>query len=240
MNGLVMYLPHGYEGQGPDHSSARIERFLSICGHLNIQVVNASTPANFFHLLRRQVHRKIRKPLVIFTPKSLLRLPQCISPIDDFTKGGFQEVIDDSTIDPSKVTKVVFCSGKVYYDIAKKREELNPDYIAIIRIEQLYPFPLLQLTEVLKRYPKAEMFEWAQEEPVNMGPWNFVFQNFKGITLHCVARPPSGSTATGSLNTTKFNKNLIAEKALGLCKCEHEFGSCKLECTETDFLTSTK
>ena len=240
MNGLVMYLPHGYEGQGPEHSSARIERYLSICGHLNIQVVNPTTPANFFHLIRRQLHRKIRKPLVIFTPKSLLRHPQCISPLDDFIYERFQEVIDDPLTDPATTTKLVFCSGKLFYDILQKREEIGNDGIAIIRIEQLYPFPISQLSSILKRYPNAHRFEWAQEEPANMGPWNFANQSFKGVNLHCVARPPSGSTATGSSRLHKIQQNLIAEKALDLCKCEHEYGSCKLECAETDLFTSIR
>jgi len=240
MNGLVMYLPHGYEGQGPEHSSARIERFLSICGHLNIQIVNCTTPANLFHVLRRQLHRNIWKPLMIFTPKSLLRHPLCISPLDDFIKGRFQEVIDDPDANPETTNKLVFCSGKIYYDILRKRNELNHDDIALIRVEQLYPFPGTQLNGILKRYTKANQFEWVQEEPANMGPWNFVNQNFKGVSLHCVARPLSGSTATGSSKLHKIQQNLLTEKALGICICEHANGSCKLECAETELLTSLR
>ena len=134
MNGLVLLLPHGYEGQGPEHSSARLERFLAISGHTNIQVVNCTTPANFFHVLRRQMHRPFRKPLVIFTPKSLLRHPRCISPLSEFTNGGFREVIDDPSVDPKKIRKVVFCCGKLYYDLLEAKEKLQQQEVALIRI----------------------------------------------------------------------------------------------------------
>jgi len=231
MNPLVLCLPHGYEGQGPEHSSARIERFLSICGHFNIQVVNPTTPANLFHLLRRQLHRQIRKPLVIFTPKSLLRHPRCVSPIDDLASGWFREVIDDNAADPSNVRKLVFCSGKIYYDILQKREETGKDDIALIRIEQLYPFPEEQLQELLDKYTNAKYFEWVQEEPANMGGWNFIQEQFKGISLSRVSRPTSGSTATGSSQLHKIQQNLLAEKAVGMCTCEHAYGSCRLECS---------
>ncbi len=230
MNNLVLYLPHGYEGQGPEHSSGRIERFLSICGHLNIQVANLTTPANLFHALRRQLHRDIRKPLIIFTPKSLLRHPQCISSLDDLASGGFEEVIDDDSADPKKITKLVFCSGKIYYDILKKREETEKNDVALIRIEQFYPFPHHQLREILNRYPMAAAFDWVQEEPSNMGAWNFIQGIWDDATLNVVARPSSGSTATGSSQLHKIQQNLLAEKALGMCTCEHAHGSCKLEC----------
>ncbi|MBE0647632.1 MAG: 2-oxoglutarate dehydrogenase E1 component [Bacteroidales bacterium] len=230
MNNLVLYLPHGYEGQGPEHSSGRIERFLSICGHLNIQVVNLTTPANLFHALRRQMHRDIRKPLIVFTPKSLLRHPRCVSTIEDLASGGFREVIDDSGVDPKKVTKLVFCSGKIYYDILQKREEIGKEDIALIRIEQIYPFPYEQIREILHRYPMASQYEWVQEEPANMGSWNFIRDIFSDVTLNYVARPPSGTTATGSSQLHKIQQTLLAEKALGMCTCEHTFGSCKLEC----------
>jgi len=230
MNNLVLYLPHGYEGQGPEHSSARIERFLSICGHLNIQVVNITTPANLFHALRRQLHRDIRKPLIVFTPKSLLRHPRCISSLGEMTSGGFKEVIDDSAADPKKITKLVFCSGKVYYDILQKREENEKYDVALIRIEQIYPFPHEQILEILNRYPMAAIYEWVQEEPSNMGAWNFIRNIFSDANLNVVARPSSGSTATGSSQLHKIQQNLLAEKALGMCTCEHAHGSCKLEC----------
>jgi len=232
MNGLVMYLPHGYEGQGPEHSSARLERFLSLCGHLNWQIVNCTTPANLFHVLRRQIKRSFRKPLVIFTPKSLLRHPLCVSAIRDFTSSGFREVIDDAAADPQLVTKLVFCSGKLYYDILEKREQLNIRNVALIRIEQLYPLPEQQIREVVSRYPGARHYEWAQEEPSNMGALKYMMQNFPGIKINFVARPPSGSPATGSSQLHKIQQNLITDKALGKCTCEHSYGSCRLHCAD--------
>ena len=141
MNSLVMLLPHGYEGQGPEHSSARMERFLQQCADNNIQIANCTTPANFFHLLRRQVHRDFRKPLIVFTPKSLLRHPECISPVAALSKGAFQEVIDDDSANPSEITRINFCSGKVYYDLIAERRKRAHKNIAFVRIEQLYPFP---------------------------------------------------------------------------------------------------
>jgi 2-oxoglutarate dehydrogenase E1 component len=214
-----MYLPHGYEGQGPEHSSARLERFLSICGHHNIQVVNCTTPANFFHVLRRQVHRPFRKPLVIFTPKSLLRHPRCVSSLDDFASGGFHEVIDDPTADPSKIKRIVFCSGKVYYDILEEKEKVGKDDFALIRIEQLYPLPLKQLKGILQKYSGAHHYEWIQE-----------VRNFH---LHHTARPPSGSPATGSSKLHKIQQALIVQKAMGKCTCEEANGSCRLHCAES-------
>jgi len=232
MNGLVLYLPHGYEGQGPEHSSARLERFLTLSGHYNWQITNCTTPANFFHLLRRQLKRGFRKPLVVFTPKSLLRHPRCVSTINDFTGGGFREVIADPTADAAKVTKLAFCSGKVYYDIIEKREQLGVDNVAVIRLEQLYPLPVKQLAEVISAYPKAIHFEWVQEEPANMGALNYILNNFPDLKLTFVARPPSGSPATGSSQLHKVQQNLLVEKALGRCTCEHAYGSCRLHCAE--------
>ncbi len=241
MNGTVLLLPHGYEGQGPEHSSARIERFLSLCGHHNMQIVNCTTPANFFHVLRRQLYWTFRKPLVVFTPKSLLRHPRCVSPIEEFTNGGFREVIDDASADPVKVKRVVICSGKVYYDILEEKEKQQRDDVAIIRLEQLYPLPVKQLQEVFARYPLALHFEWVQEEPVNMGPWQFILQNLVfespavAPVLHHTARPASGSPATGSSRLHKIQQKLIVEKALGRCTCEHANGSCRLHCAEHEF-----
>jgi len=238
MNGLVMYLPHGYEGQGPEHSSARLERFLSICGHNNIQVVNCTTPANFFHVLRRQLYRPFRKPLIIFTPKSLLRHPKCVSPLSDFSSGGFIEVMDDPAADPSKIKRIVFCSGKVYYDILEEKEKAAKEDFALIRLEQLYPLPLKQLKNILLKYPYADRWEWIQEEPANMGAWKFINQNFivteiKGFQLFHTARPPSGSPATGSSKLHKIQQSLIVQKAMGKCTCEAANGSCKLHCAES-------
>jgi 2-oxoglutarate dehydrogenase E1 component len=232
MNGMVLYLPHGYEGQGPEHSSARLERFLTLSGHYNWQIVNCTSPANLFHVLRRQLHRDFRKPLVIFTPKSLLRHPRCVSAITEFTHGGFREVIDDTSADPEKITKLVFCSGKIYYDILTRLEESGTDHVALIRIEQLYPFPAKQISHIIKRYPSALHFEWVQEEPANMGALNYILQNLTGVKLNYVARPPSGSPATGSSQLHKIQQNLLVDKALGRCRCESAYGSCKLHCAE--------
>ena len=202
-NGLVMLLPHGYEGQGPEHSSARIERFLQLCAEDNIQVVNATTAAQYFHVLRRQLHRDIRKPLVIFTPKAPLRMKESRSRIEDFTDGSFQEVLDDHTVtDRSSVSRVVLCSGKVAWDAMAERTKRNAP-VAVIRVEQLYPFPLAQINEMLTRYPNAKEIVWLQEEPENMGPWHFVEHRIwrvkeRGYDLRHVARVESGSPATGS------------------------------------------
>jgi 2-oxoglutarate dehydrogenase E1 component len=234
MNGLVMFLPHGYEGQGPEHSSARMERFLSICGHLNIQVVNCTTPANLFHVLRRQVYRPFRKPLVIFTPKSLLRHPRCVSPVSAFTTGGFHEVIDDDTADPGKIIKVVFCSGKIYYDLIAGKEQMKKDDVAIVRLEQIYPLPLTQLRKVIERYPKTKSWNWIQEEPANMGAWTFISHYFHEVPLYLTSRPASGSPATGSMKLHKIQQDLIVQKALDRCTCESSGRSCQLHCAETE------
>ena len=234
MNGLVLLLPHGYEGQGPEHSSARLERFLAISGHTNIQVVNCTTPANFFHVLRRQMHRPFRKPLVIFTPKSLLRHPRCISPLSEFTNGGFREVIDDTSADPKKIRKVVFCCGKLYYDLLEAKEKLQQQEVALIRIEQLYPLPVVQLREVIKRYSKAAIWHWIQEEPANMGACDFLLRNFKEVPLKFTTRPPSGSPATGSLRLHKIQQQLLVDKAMGKCSCEVANESCRLHCSEKE------
>ena len=174
------------EGQGPEHSSARIERFLQLCAENNIQVCNCTTPAQYFHLLRRQMYggkdrRGIRKPLVVFTPKFLLRYPKAASRLEELTSGTFQEVIGDSQFLGNGVRRILFCSGKVYYDLVNKREELGRNDIAIIRIEQLYPFPLQRLTDILRRYSDAAEMFWVQEEPENMGAWYFVEEQMQSI-----------------------------------------------------------
>jgi len=202
-SGLVMLLPHGYEGQGPEHSSARIERFLTMCAEDNIQVVNATTPAQYFHLLRRQVRREIRKPLVVFTPKSLLRAKQARSSVEELTRGSFEEVLDDATVtDPPAVTRIIFCSGKVAYDAIARRDEVDAP-VAIVRVEQLYPFPREQLIDILRRYEQAREVVWLQEEPENMGPWRFMYDRSHeienaGYKVRPVCRVESGSPATGS------------------------------------------
>ncbi len=198
MNGLVMLLPHGYEGQGAEHSSARIERFLNLCGELNMQVVNCSTPANFFHVIRRQMHRPFRKPLVVLTPKSLLRHPRCVSNFNELSVGGFKEVIDDITAVPERVTRVVLCSGKVYYELLEQKEKDQVNDIALVRIEQLYPFPAGQLNTLKLKYKNASEWIWLQEEPANMGAWSYLLRKSKDIPLILISRPESASTATGS------------------------------------------
>jgi len=202
-NGLVLLLPHGFEGQGPEHSSARIERFLQSCAEDNIQVVNATTAAQYFHVLRRQMHRDIRKPLVIFTPKQPLRMKESRSVIADVTTGSFQEVLDDPFVtDASSVKRVVLCSGKVAWDAMNERDKRKAP-VAVVRVEQLYPFPLDQINVLLERYPNAKEIVWLQEEPENMGAWHFVEHLIwrvkeRGYDLRHTSRVASGSPATGS------------------------------------------
>jgi multifunctional 2-oxoglutarate metabolism enzyme len=203
-SGLVLLLPHGYEGQGPEHSSARIERFLTLCAEDNIQVCNATTAAQYFHLLRRQMRREVRKPLVLFTPKSYLRRPEARSPIGELTTGSFEEVLDDPFVtDPAAVKRIVFCSGKVAYDAMAEREKRALP-VAVVRVEQLFPFPQAALLNILERYPNARELTWLQEEPENMGPWRFVEHNVfriksRGYEIAHAARVESGSPATGSM-----------------------------------------
>lgn len=211
-NGLVLFLPHGYEGQGAEHSSARLERFLQLCAQDNMQVVNATTPANFFHLLRRQMHRSFRKPLVVMTPKSLLRHPRCVSPLKDLSEGRFREILDDPMADPQEVRKLVFCSGKLYYELLAKREELKASDVALIRIEQLYPFPERQFREILARYPKAKKTVWSQEEPANMGARAHILLTVRDVDWLEVSAPESASPASGSHQAAlAIQKNLINE-----------------------------
>ena len=198
-NGLVMLLPHGYEGQGPEHSSARIERFMEACADDNIQVANCTTPANFFHLLRRQLKRDFRKPLVVFTPKSLLRSSQCVSKLKEFTDGGFQELIDDDYVKASDVKRVLICSGKIYYDLLEKQQADKMKEVAVIRLEQLYPMPYEQLEAIKVKYKKAKEYVWVQEEPENMGAWPYIARKFRksAFNFDVVSRKESSSTATG-------------------------------------------
>ena len=203
-NGLVMMLPHGYEGQGPEHSSARLERFMQLCADTNMQVVQPTTASQIFHVLRRQMIRQFRKPLILMTPKSLLRNKEAASPLSEFTKGGFQTVISerDAAIDPKQVTRLVVCSGKVYFDLAKARTEKKLSDVAIIRLEQLYPFPHKAIAAELKKYPKLEEVVWCQDEPQNQGAWFFVQHNLlenmsDGMKLAYSGRPASASPACG-------------------------------------------
>ncbi len=212
MNGLVLLLPHGYEGQGAEHSSARMERFLTLCAEENMQVVNCTTPANFFHVLRRQMHRPFRKPLVVFTPKSLLRLPKCISPVKDFSSGGFKEVIDD-TSDAMASKRILFCSGKIYYELEEARKKNRAANIAIIRLEQLYPFPENQINRIFKKYSNASEYFWVQEEPENMGAWAYLLRTVKTKKLDLISRSASASPATGSYHRHESEQKEIIEKA---------------------------
>ena len=233
-SGLVMLLPHGYEGQGPEHSSARIERYLQSCAQENLQVVNCTTPANYFHLLRRQIHRKFRKPLIVFSPKSLLRHKKCVSEIEDFLpENSFHRILPDHADFPEynliklandeEIKRVVLCSGKVYFDISEKREIIRNPKVQLLRIEQLYPFPVKKLASFLKRFKNADEFIWCQEEPENMGAWSFVekYINWtldsigaKSKTVQYVGRKPSASTATGYLKKHVQQQDEIISKVL--------------------------
>lgn len=229
-NGLVIYLPHGYEGQGPEHSSGRIERFLELCAGNNWQIANCSTPANFFHILRRQMLREFRKPLVLFTPKSLLRHPKCVSSINDLCNGSFKTVIDDENADKTAVTKIIFCTGKIYYDLVEERFRNAGNDAALIRIEQLYPFPHNELETILKPYTKIKNYYWVQEEPANMGAATFVKKKLKSLPLMIIARPESGSPATGSSQTHKQSQLKLLEKTFGKCTCEQKYIECNMSC----------
>jgi 2-oxoglutarate dehydrogenase E1 component len=219
-NGLVMLLPHGYEGQGAEHSSARLERFLTLCAEQNMQVVNCTSPANFFHALRRQVARPFRKPLVVMSPKSLLRHPECVSKLEEFTSGGFQEIIDDKEVDVKNVEKLIFCSGKIYFELLEERRKNNIQNIAIVRVEQLFPWPVEQAQTILKKYNKAEKIEWVQEEPENMGPWGYILRllskSEKHINIDVVSPPASASPATGSSKMSTARQRAVIEAAIGI------------------------
>ena len=230
MNGLVLFLPHGYEGQGPEHSSARIERFLNLSANDNMVLVNCTTPANFFHVLRRQMHWEFRVPLVVFTPKSLLRHPECVSGIEELAEGRFMELIDDNLVDPKQVRQVVFTSGRLYYDLISKREEVGSDDTAIVRIEQLYPLPFEQMRSVISKYSSAERHLWAQDEPVNMGAWPYIHRVFKDVELLVVGRPESGSPATGLLELHNKRLSKILGKVFRQCDCELANKYCGQRC----------
>jgi 2-oxoglutarate dehydrogenase E1 component len=218
---LGLLLPHGYEGQGPEHSSARLERYLQLCAEDNLQVANVTTPAQYFHLLRRQMRQPAAKPLVVFTPKSLLRQPSSFSPLQELTRGGFRTVLDDAGIsDRAKVTRVLFCSGKVFYDLAAAREERKDTRIAILRLEQLHPFPDEALRGILAGIPSAREFVWVQEEARNMGAWTFVRERLSdllpaGATLRYAGRAPSASPATGNATVHKRELAELLREAFG-------------------------
>jgi 2-oxoglutarate dehydrogenase E1 component len=244
MSGLVMLLPHGYEGQGSEHSSARLERYLQQCAEDNMQVANCSTPANYFHILRRQIHRNFRKPLVLMTPKSLLRHKRCVSTLAEFgPNSSFHRVLWDDAdtkvrkgrddvasgrtetklVADSKIRRVVLCSGKVYYDLLEERESRGMDDVYLLRVEQFYPFPAKSVIDELKRFAKADIV-WCQEEPRNMGAWTFVepYLEFcldkagaKVSRPAYAGRAPSASTATGLLSKHQAQQKALIDEALG-------------------------
>jgi 2-oxoglutarate dehydrogenase E1 component len=226
MSGLTLLLPHGYEGQGPEHSSARIERYLQLCAEHNLQVCNLTTPANYFHVLRRQLRRNFRKPLVVFTPKSLLRHKLAVSPLHEMATGSaFQFVIPeiDLIARAEDVRRVVLCTGKVYYDLLSERRERGINDVALLRLEQLYPFPEKTLSKLLAPYRNAELL-WCQEEPENMGAWSFLDRRIESVLTrldgiakrpHYVGRVAAASPATGSSRTHTTQQAALAADALG-------------------------
>ncbi len=215
-SGMVMLLPHGYEGQGPEHSSARLERFLQLCAEDNIQVCYPSTPAQYFHVLRRQMKRNFRKPLILMTPKSLLRHKAAVSPVDDLVEGHFQEVLDDTKAEPGRVNRVVLCSGKVYYDLLDLRNQNEAANVALVRVEQFYPFPEELLRKALQRYRKAKEWVWAQEESQNNGGWSFIEPRLRqmGYNFEYVGRDASASPATGSAQIHKREQAELVDAAI--------------------------
>ena len=232
LNGIVLYLPHGYEGQGPEHSSGRIERFLTMSARNNMQVMNFTTPANLFHALRQQMMRDIRLPMIVFTPKSLLRHPKCISTVNDLAEGNFQEVIDDENVNVESVTRLVFCSGKIYYDLLERKEELSAQNVAIVRIEQLYPFPKEKVAAIAKKYSSALLTLWVQEEPENMGAWTFINNQMRGYNIVPIARLASASPATGLAKLHTVGQKEIIDKVFKACHCDKNLPYCNLDCVE--------
>ena len=222
LSGLVMLLPHGYEGQGPEHSSARIERFLQLCASENIQVCVPSSPKQIFHLLRRQAIRKMRTPLIVISPKSLLRSPNAVSSLDDLTDGSFACVIDDKIKEPNKVKKAIMCSGKVFYELLQKRDEEKRDDIALIRIEQLYPFPYDDLEEILTKYQNAKEFVWCQEEPLNQGAWFSHRHRIQRVldrldndkVVNLVSRPAAAAPAVGLMKLHLEQQKQVINEAI--------------------------
>jgi 2-oxoglutarate dehydrogenase E1 component len=215
MNGVVLLLPHGYEGQGPEHSSARLERFLQQCAELNIVVTNITTSANLFHALRRQLTWSFRKPLVNFSPKANLRHTGSYSHISEFTSGGFKEVIDDAAANAAQVKKVLFCTGKIYFDLLERQQKENKTDVAIVRLEQIYPLPYSQLEALYKKYNRATWF-WVQEEPLNMGAASFLQMNLKSINYGIISRQPSAATASGYSKVHAQEQNEIVDTAFSI------------------------
>jgi 2-oxoglutarate dehydrogenase E1 component len=220
MCGLVLFLPHGYEGQGPEHSSARLERFMQLCAQSNMQVCVPSSPAQCFHMLRRQMLRKVRKPLIVMTPKSLLRHKLAVSSLKDLTEGSFQLIIKEvEALDPKQVRRVVLCSGKVYYDLLEKRQQDALNHVAIIRVEQLYPFPVDELKEALAIYQNAKTVVWCQEEPMNQGAWYCALHWMKKSladfqTLQYAGRDSFAAPAVGDPQVHKEQQQALVLEAL--------------------------
>jgi 2-oxoglutarate dehydrogenase E1 component len=213
---VTLLLPHGFEGQGPDHSSARIERFLQLCAQDNITVAMPTTPASFFHLLRWQVYSPLDRPLVVFTPKSLLRAKFATSKVSDFTQGNFSSILGDETVNPDEVTTVLLCSGKVYYDLAAEREKTGRKDVAIIRLERLYPLPHITLPPELARYKNIQRIKWVQEEPANQGAWSFMAMNLPEVIGHQltgVTRDASSSPAVGSHHRHEVEQAALVQEA---------------------------
>jgi 2-oxoglutarate dehydrogenase E1 component len=219
LSGIVLLLPHGFEGSGPEHSSARMERYLQLGVKDNIQVVYPTTPAQYFHCLRRQALRKWRKPLIIMTPKSLLRSPRAVSTFQEISQGKFQRILSDTRSEPRETARIILCSGKIYYDLEQRRAELNLQNVAILRLEQLYPLSDLELRQHLEPYPRATPVLWVQEEPQNMGAWPYLSLRF-GDTLFgshdftAICREPAASPATGSTRLHKEQQLRIISAAL--------------------------
>jgi 2-oxoglutarate dehydrogenase E1 component len=217
MNGVTLLLPHGYEGQGPEHSSARMERFLQLCAEYNMVVTDVTVSANLFHAFRRQLTWPFRKPLINFSPKAYLRHPGTYSPLSDFINGGFREVIDDPFVDQAgQVKKVLFCSGKVYFDLAERQQKDNRKDVAIVRLEQLYPLPIQQLEGLYRKYSQATTWFWVQEEPLNMGAASFLQMNLKSINYGVISRQPSAATATGYSKVHAQEQAEIIETAFSI------------------------
>jgi multifunctional 2-oxoglutarate metabolism enzyme len=217
---IALLLPHGYEGQGPDHSSGRIERYLQLCAGGNMTVALPSTPANYFHLLRRQALSPDRRPLVVFTPKSILRLKAATSPLDELTGGRFRPVIDDQVDQPERVERVALCSGKAYYDLLAARRKRGADRVALVRVEQLYPLPTDEIAATVARYPRASDVAWVQEEPANMGAWTHVALNLPAHLgdrkLRRISRPASASPSAGSATVHEAEQAALVDAALSL------------------------
>jgi 2-oxoglutarate dehydrogenase E1 component len=214
---LVMLLPHGYEGQGPDHSSARIERFLQLCAENNMTVAQPSTPASHFHLLRRQAYTKPKRPLIVFTPKSMLRLKAASSSVEDFTSGSFLPLINDQQgLEPQNVKRILFCSGKVYWDLLAESQKRGTGDTAIVRLEQLYPTPVEEMKKAIEQLPGAQL-RWVQDEPANQGPWSYMglFMPRYGINFQVISRPASASPATGSAKRHAAEQADLIARAFG-------------------------